>query len=534
MELCEVPGCNDKAGLSCSCNEKIKMCAVHYSDVHKSVRGSHSPIFIHEILNKVKDKVFNEYRRNLDMISEIVSRGNDMINSVQLIIDDLVGKIYNRNEEIQNRIMSPFVEVVKTLGEYDLNEFIDLSKKYLKILVIEEKPIIEETKAAEEAKIQIDKSEAINAENTKFEATKIILEKTNAIEEVKVSLEVKIPVEKIEVINAKNNKITAPNIIIEKGKVVEEVKASLDKNEDIKSKNRKINAAKAKAIFTNPAKALNPYCTLPMTVTYNSWINEKKCNRCKYEKQLYKKNCLHTFCENCIVEKCCICSIKYLELKCESCGNVSTDNKILICDHIQCMRCVMRDILCRKCNIRTCQKCLHSFPKLIEKQCKHKVCEACFDEEIESDECGLCRFKDCTICKENGYEHARFICGHTGCGFCFVPDLPCWKCTFTGKKVAVATNEVMKCFRCKNDEICTLLICRDYVCERCIKEIDIVKFNYLCSDCCISREKKCIDCKKICIWEVTGKYLHKICCNDYFCKFCLKKKSFFLKDCKCS
>ena len=287
-------------------------------------------------------------------------------------------------------------------------------------------------------------------------------------------------------------------------------------------------------ISSRQIELLDPLSTMMMTAPVPNLITMEKCIRCKSNGRVFLKSCTHKFCSKCIVENCCFCSIKDLELQCESCGDMSLDNMVLICKHIQCMRCANKGVLCRKCNIFTCQKCLYSFPKVIEKLCKHKVCEACFDEEIESDDCSLCKFQDCPICRERGYEDALFICGHTGCRFCFVQELPCWKCVFTGKNITAEVNQLKKCFHCKGEWMCKLLMCGDYVCGRCIHKIDIAEFNYYCSQCCITKEKKCIDCKKICIWEVTGKYLHKICCNDFFCKFCLKKKSILRIDCKCS
>ena len=140
--------------------------------------------------------------------------------------------------------------------------------------------------------------------------------------------------------------------------------------------------------------------------------------------------------------------------------------------------------------------------------------------------------KECPLCKERKYEEAHFTCGHTGCSFCFIPELPCWKCVFTEKSIVYENKEVVNCFRCKTNGICKQLICGDYICENCIKVIDMAKFNYFCSECCISKAKKCISCKKDSRWEISGNYLNKKCCDEEYCRYCLKKYSLLKTCCK--
>ena len=141
MESCRVSGCRDIGGLSCSCDENIRLCAVHFATTHQLLPGTHTAIFI---FNKIQSLVKNaniEYSNNLKLIESTLITGSSMIDSIQYLMKEIIDKAQKRNQEIvekfSNRDLSSFIDESNyniTIQEEALESFEEICRKYLPIL----------------------------------------------------------------------------------------------------------------------------------------------------------------------------------------------------------------------------------------------------------------------------------------------------------------------------------------------------------------------------------------------------------------
>ena len=267
------------------------------------------------------------------------------------------------------------------------------------------------------------------------------------------------------------------------------------------------------------------------------------CDRCNSRECNSRKLCGHRFCSVCIHQECPKCTAEKPKKKCCSCQGKSTNYMKLDCNHHQCFECEVKCSVCNKCRKFECKRCLKQCSKLEYKNCGHNLCIECYKEEADNIKCRLCRVTVCPMCKEKGHMEKVFICGHSGCEYCFSPEVRCYTCVFSKTKLKQgetsidAYYETRNCFACKQIFDCKRLMCGDFICRKCVYKCKVKYLNYLCVDCCLMKEKVCIDCEKNCIWQTNQKELHKICCNKYFCRFCFRKRTRIgrlCRDCNCN
>ena len=542
MDICQITDCKDKAGVSCSCDKRVKVCAVHYSSVHAYLEGTHSPIFIHgenqrtekQAFNGDRSKVqtnrmaFNAHKNNLQLINTIVLRAGEMASILQKRVDDLVGEITQRNKVIYDTAAKDeFSEVEMKLVGANLDGFSELLKDYLKVVENQRKTSTGDERSFDRTSYPSDK----------YEQERIRQSKSEIIE--RASRKSSNPVESYSTIDPRGLPPFRKTSSDAPGRKdsdnssnnPEEYKSSTPSS--VPQPKPNVNRGSIRGNHSPSSRCSDASHTKDFSNTDRVSIDI--CLRCKANKPVTSRKCSHKFCLTCILFDCGFCANRGKTIKCDTCYNTSTENTVLLCKHVQCLGCISSNAECKKCFVHACEKCTEMCPRLIQKECGHKLCVDCFEIERPSGICDLCTRTVCGMCKEKNHVKVKFSCGHNGCRFCFVAGLPCFNCVFNANKKILERGEPRDCFKCSRKQPCKQLICGDFVCLDCLKEVDLVKFNYYCSSCCFNKEKICIDCEKPCGWKIEGrKFMRKICCDSDFCRICLKKKGFLgIGGCKC-
>ena len=528
MNICGVSGCKERVELSCSCDKRVRSCKMHYmTHINFEDRTTHTTIVIEKKNQEANKRAFNEHQCNSKLINTILFRGNQMISILQSRVDNTVRQITQRNREIYAMVdTGEFEGVEMKLGEANLEEFSELSKEFFQILVNPRKLFTGEENSIESLRNQTERIQGRIFSHSKTQNSDTASRKSSINLDSSTNVGAKglpplreqssdgYPCHRTDHVNKEYH-------FTDKSQEEQKIKDHYPNSQP------RCNIKRPSSV--NAPNSPRSHCS---DISKQDQDSLKFCMRCKSSDRVYLKSCMHAYCNKCILFKCSFCINRNNLLKCETCSNSSLENIELICKHIQCFTCVNNNVPCNKCNKFVCEKCEKMCPKLSEKECKHKICTDCFDEEKASGVCGLCIKVGCAICKEVNYEKIRFTCGHNGCRFCYIAGLSCFRCAFEVKKKALENGAPRYCFKCEGNKHCKQLICKDFVCMDCLKEVDMVDFNYCCKTCCSDKEKICINCGKPCGWRIDGNYFHKNCCGTDFCRKCLKKKGFFGLGCK--
>ena len=228
---------------------------------------------------------------------------------------------------------------------------------------------------------------------------------------------------------------------------------------------------------------------------------------------------------------------------CENCRNQGIINKKSNCEHKVCRKC--QDAPCNTCKLsRTivsggkrkktgcCEICkkvgmeLNPYKKLL-------ICENCKKSHIKNDLIDHC--DNCAEPVDKTFLNNEYFreCVHTGCPKCSKVNAVCYKCLNKEKP----NNDLLqreKCFFCQNYNYCFNLLCDHQCCISCMKEFNLAKLNYMCTECIMTTNKYCLSCLNPCLWIIEeNKYLVKECCQKYkVCKFCLGKIGLLWHTCK--
>ena len=180
-----------------------------------------------------------------------------------------------------------------------------------------------------------------------------------------------------------------------------------------------------------------------------------------------------------------------------------------------------------------CFKCLKMTKEAIIISCGHYICSNCFNIKENIMRCDSCLII-CDCCKERTTQQIKFNCEHNGCDFCRNSFAICYPCLYNTKQNS--GNYSGSCFICQGNKNVKNLMCGHFLCNTCAVNMKIENFNYYCIECCLKKQKTCIKCSQICMWEIIDEeYLHKICCNENYCLSCFKVISLLkpMLRCKC-
>ena len=252
----------------------------------------------------------------------------------------------------------------------------------------------------------------------------------------------------------------------------------------------------------------------------------KPCDDCKSLSNLIQLSCTHSLCTNCNnKETCSLCKNLILSNKCQNCQKYPIFNQKQ-CGHYMCEKCD-KNKLCKQCPSFKCYVCTNLANNLIAKNCGHKLCKKCFDSE-KSENCELCRKKICKNCCRIFDEEKKFNCNHQGCKNCVELNSKCFECLLKSKQKA--KNIIDRCYRCTIEKTHGLkLLCFHQICFECNINFKVKNTDYYCGDCYLKNQPKiCNLCKKNCHWDNNlekNDFVKKKCCDNYYCRFCLRKRS---------
>lgn len=156
---------------------------------------------------------------------------------------------------------------------------------------------------------------------------------------------------------------------------------------------------------------------------------------------------------------------------------------------------------------------------------ERNICKICFIETKKKIESSKILCENC--CEACNSQNLKFRCGHKGCNYCYFDGNCCFKCW----KIFKAPEEKV-CFKCMKIKFPVQLFCGHYICKKCRAAKKIKRFNYCCIECCLSKIKVCLKCKKICRWKIDNdkNLIHKKCCDEYYCSLCFDKRNAILVE----
>lgn len=227
----------------------------------------------------------------------------------------------------------------------------------------------------------------------------------------------------------------------------------------------------------------------------------KYCDWCKLAKELKVKKCGHFLCDECFKQDC------------QPCLDTANGIKRLNTQHVNIKK------------LKKCQFCKEDFEKL-KKIEDYQLCDKCYSNMVTQSDNSKCF---CENCGEKE-DRIKFMCTHSGCIKCFNNKKVCFKCGFEKKFKVVLKDEI--CALCFKQSQCAELFCKHFCCQKCMKNIKNI--NFLCRDCLVKGDKRCLKCHNFSIWEddKKSKYMKKLCCNLEICKICFQSKS-KLMNCRC-
>lgn len=305
------------------------------------------------------------------------------------------------------------------------------------------------------------------------------------------------------------------------------------------------------------------------------------CSTCQINQAIVKKPCGHWVCASCVLEEACsACELPNLSVQCDYCHinspislkKLKCNHSICLdcsknekqcpcceqypgkcetcktrglvvrkkCDHPMCQECIRKRTWCKMCFKYNCEKCGTKVNEIfMNKKCLHKLCVVCYSKTSEGERCSKCQRKFCPNCFEVVDEFTKFECEHLGCYKCSIDSPRCYNCAFSKSSLRNPQQSYITgvCFKCNfNDTVCKLF-CGDSVCFKCQKKYVASEFNYSCIICCLTKQKICVTCKKLCIWELIDDkgLLRKNCCDKVYCMYCLKIRKGLKKfvNCRC-
>jgi hypothetical protein len=241
---------------------------------------------------------------------------------------------------------------------------------------------------------------------------------------------------------------------------------------------------------------------------------------------------------------------------CENCKKMESKTTTKLCDFCGNLFCKDCGMICNKCNLISCEKCMIC-ARCNESFCKkcRKICVSCsISKENPDSVCNMC-LKVCNLCKGENCEDCLKSCLDCKTNFCVKCGKICKICSKTTCKKCETSHDYVICKCCKVD-ICTLCIltcinCSNQCCKSCIINCQKCK-KQICKSCstiCTSCkgafdlncgknnfQTKCFKCDKIfcnfCASSNTQKC--KVCSNN-FCKKCItncsKCKSLVCANC---
>ena len=143
MNICQIPGCESKADISCSCNHNLKLCIEHFVKHKDSLsQHVHNPIIILDIKNKITQAVKekNEMMLNTktflilnanEMIKEIITETKRLCDEIDKEFDKIKFAIFNPNETTLSMVKNMKISFVGA----DIDGFISSIKNYLNLSV---------------------------------------------------------------------------------------------------------------------------------------------------------------------------------------------------------------------------------------------------------------------------------------------------------------------------------------------------------------------------------------------------------------
>ena len=83
MNICQIPGFESKADISCSCNHNLKLCIEHFVKHKDSLsQHVHNPIIILDIKNKITQAVKEKNEMMLNTKTFLILNANEMIKEI--------------------------------------------------------------------------------------------------------------------------------------------------------------------------------------------------------------------------------------------------------------------------------------------------------------------------------------------------------------------------------------------------------------------------------------------------------------------
>jgi hypothetical protein len=97
---CQQKGCPKKAKRSCICDSKVRLCSSHFIKVHQKLPGNHDDILILDQIKHFNFKAQEAYQKLKKVKNSIISKGNFMINKIELAIKKNLSKLLTKKTQI--------------------------------------------------------------------------------------------------------------------------------------------------------------------------------------------------------------------------------------------------------------------------------------------------------------------------------------------------------------------------------------------------------------------------------------------------
>lgn len=143
MDICQLPGCESKAEISCSCNQNLKLCIEHFVKHKDSLsQHVHNPIIILDIKNKITQAVKEKNEMMLNTKTFLILNANEMIKEIIIETKRLCDEIDKEFDKIKFAIFNPNETTLSMVKKMkisfvgaDINGFISSIKNYLNLSV---------------------------------------------------------------------------------------------------------------------------------------------------------------------------------------------------------------------------------------------------------------------------------------------------------------------------------------------------------------------------------------------------------------